>query len=435
MIRLNAYSLRDGTRLCGLPAGDCQWAQSWNEPGSMDVTIPMDDSLATLDLDTVLIEQQTALALLDGDRIIHAGPILESPSWDAESRTLTVSCGGGWSLLEWRLVLDPQLTGRTIDGEIVIDEDNPGPEWTVAYQGSTGRIARDLIRLAQRWGDLPLDMDRYEGSGDDVLQWDGWEFATVSDALTDATGRQGGGQLRFDPYLTSDGRLRWRVRWSADGVSDRSEPFRWNAALPGQRVRFLGCGSGGNPWINEIWASGGRSEDVLYMYRLRDEPTLSATGMLVQAGDANAGTGDSMAALHAYARSRLSSSRRDRTWNLQVGAEWAPHVGDRVLLRVDDPFLHSWRADGTRTGVVVALLITDVSGDTGDDWLDVSCRQTGESVDGVASAATDPLRLLARRLRSADRVMSRAAAPARSQTYQVVRKIEELRRDSRDGGA
>ena len=123
----------------------------------MSVTIPLSDDIASLDLDTILVEQQTALALLDGDTVIHAGPILESPSWDAENRTLSVSCGGGWSLFEWRLVLDSLLESREIDGELLIDEDNPGAEWTVAYQGTAGDIARSLIQLAQRWGDLPVD--------------------------------------------------------------------------------------------------------------------------------------------------------------------------------------------------------------------------------------------------------------------------------------
>ena len=66
MLRLNAFSLRDGTRLCGLPFSDCSWSQSWNESGSMSVTIPLSDDIASLDLDTILVEQQTALSFLFG---------------------------------------------------------------------------------------------------------------------------------------------------------------------------------------------------------------------------------------------------------------------------------------------------------------------------------------------------------------------------------
>lgn len=427
MLRLNAFSLRDGTRLCGLPFTDCSWSQSWNEAGSMSVTIPLSDDLASLDLDTILVEQQTALALLDGDAVIHAGPILESPSWDAENRMLSVSCGGGWSLFEWRLVLDSLLESRDIDGELLIDEDNPGSEWTVAYQGTPGDIARSLIQLAQRWGDLPVDVSAYDGSQSTTVRWDGWEFPVMADAMRDALDREDGGQLRFDPYLTVDGRLRWRERWSLTGVTDRETPFKWNTMVPGQRIRFTGCGSGGGAWVNEVWASGGKSDDVLYMYRLRDAEAVNSTGVLTQAGDANAGTGDSMAALHSYARNKLSASRRDRTWNLEVGAEWRPHVGDHVELRVNDPFLHSWRADGTRTGTVVTLVITDVSGDAGGDWLTVACRETNGTVNGVRSAVSDPMRQLAERLRRTERQATRANGATRSQTYQVVRKLSQLR--------
>lgn len=428
MLRLGAYSLRDGRRLCGLPCSGCSWKQSWNDAGSMDADIILTDDMAGLDLSAALIEQQTALALLDGNTVIHAGPILESPSWDAEKRMLSVSCGGGWSLFEHRLVLDPLLRDRDVDGELVIDEDNPGSEWTVAYQGTAGDIARSLIQLAQRWGELPVDVSPFDGSQSTTIQWDGWEFPTISDAFTDALDRENGGQLRFDPYLTVDGRLRWRERWALDGVTDRDEPYRWNTTLPGQRVRFLGCGSGGGAWVNEVWASGGKSDDVLYMTRMRDEQSIDSTGVLTQEGDGNAGTGDSLAALHSYARGRLSTSRRDRTWNLQVGAEWAPHVGDRVSLRVDDPFLHAWKSDGTRTGTVIALIITDISGTVGGDWLDVSCRETGDAVDGVRSAVSDPLSLLSMRIKGMERSLRSAGAPSRSQTYQVVSKLSELRR-------
>lgn len=436
MLRLNAFSLRDGQRLCGLRYSDCSWQHSWNDAGSMSVTIPLSDDMASLDLDTILVEQQTALALIDGNTVVHAGPILESPSWDAETRELSISCGGGWSLFDNRLVLDPLLRNQTIDGELVIDEDNPAPEWTVAYQGTAGDIVRSLIQLTKQWGDVPVDVSPYDGSQSDVVQWDGWEFPVMSDAFNDALDRENAGQLRFDPYLTLDGRLRWKQRWALNGISDLDEPFQWNTMVPGQRVRFTGCGSGGGPLVNDVWASGGKSNDVLLMYRVSDNTAISNTGILTQLGDGNAGTGDSLAALHSYARNQLNASRRDRTWNLQVGAEWNPHVGDRVQLRVNDPFLHSWKSDGTRTSTVVSLIITDVSGDAGGEWLTVACRETGETVNGIRSAVSDPMMQLAQRLKLTEKQANRANAVTRSQTYQVVNKLSELwnSRSSNSGG-
>ena len=428
-MRLNVYSLRDGRRMAGLPFSDLSWSQSWNAAGSMSVTVPVSDGLAGLDLDGLIVEQQVALALLDGDTVIHAGPVLTPPDWDPSSRELSVSCGGGWSMFDWRLVLDSLLQDRVIDSELLIDEDNPGSEWTVAYQGTPGDIVRSLIQLTKRWGDLPVDVSEFDGSQSTTVQWDGWEFPVMGSVFSELLDTENGGQLRFDPYITVDGRLRWRERWSLTGVTDREHAFQWNDGMPDQRAKFTGLSSGDEFWADEVWMSGGRSDDVLIMTRQRDDDALGTTGLLWQYGNTN--TADSMAGLHSAARARLNVSRRDRSWGFQVGRELLPRVGDRVEFRVNDPYLHAWKADGTRIGTVVPLIVTDVSGDASSEWLDVSCRQCGDVVNGVRSSVMNPLDLMTRRLKRVESDTRRANSATRSQTYQVVRKLSDIRGGSR----
>lgn len=424
-MRVDVYSLRDGSRLLNVPFSSASWSQSWNAPGSLDVTIPVSDSMAGLDLDAVIVEQQVALALFDGDVLVHAGPVLAAPDWNPESYELSVSCGGGWSMFNWRLILDTLLINRKIDSELLIDEDNPGSEWTVAYQGTSGDIVRSLIQLTKRWGDIPVDISKVDGSDSYTVQWDGWDFPVMADAFSDLLDRENGGQLRFDPFITVDGRLRWRERWSLTGVTDRQIPFKWSQLEPDCKAKFVGLSGGDNSWVDEVWASGGRSDDVLIMTRQRDEETLGNTGLLWQSGDTN--VADSMAGLHSYARGRLVSSRRDRSWDFQVDKSLKPHVGDRVEFRVNDPYLHAWRSNGERTSTNVPLIITDVSGDSSNEILSVSCRQCGDSVDGIKSNVSNPLDLMTKRLQRVERVAGSANGSLRSQVYQVVRKLQDLR--------
>lgn len=425
MLHVDAYDLPEGRRICRVPGvTSVSWSHSWNDKGSMSVGVIASQAPERLDLDGLLVEQRTMLALRDGRRILHAGPILTSPEWDPSSGTVKISCGGGWNLFDWRLVLDTRLRDRMLDGELVVDEDNPGYEWIVGYGGSGGDIIRSLITLAKAWGALPVAAP--SGYGQTVgaplsLKWNGWDFKTVGSAFGDVLGLDRGGQLRFDPELLADGRLQWRARWNMDGIVDHR--WKWNTCLPGQRVEFAGFAPGELGVANQIWLSGGRDEDRLLLYRA---DAVEDGWPLLQATDS--GTADrSLASLHAMARTRLGSARRDRTWKLRCGAELDVRVGDHVDLRVDDDYVHDIDAMGRRTSTVIPLVVTDVAGDASSDWLDVQARQRADSVAGVRPGTGDPVGLISRRMRGMDSRLGTALNPLPGQVYSSLAKLRELR--------
>lgn len=418
MYRVNVYDLKNGDFLTSFIPSACSWQQSWNQAGSMNVTMRLDYDGE--DWNSLLVEQLTALALTDGENIIHAGPILEAPEWSPDSRELKISVGGGWNLLDNRLILDSLLKDRRLDGEVVIDEDNPGSEWMVAYQGVVGDVCASLIKLTSLWSPILIDpMSRTGITTDTTWQWNGWEFTTISEALDDMT-KSESGQLRFDPYFTVDGRLRWRERWAS--VQLGTEVLKLNAMIPGQRVVFSGVSATGTSLVNEVWASGGKSNDVMKLYRLNVD---DGTGILLQAADTSQSSSNSMSAIHASAKATIAASRKDRTWNLKVGIEHNLHVGDRVDLTVCDPYFHSMQ-NGKITPLTVPLIITDVSGDVSSDWLTVSAMESSDTVDGVRSNVSDVSMVIAQRLADMNKRVKRLEMPTRSQAYQVVNKLSGL---------
>lgn len=427
MYRLEAYDCVNGTHLnaAPLPCSKCTWSQAWNTAGSMSVDIPMTRELRDVDLDPLLVEQSTLLALWDGTRIVHAGPILEPPSWDAEGRVLSVKCGDAWSLFDWRLVLDRQLRRRLFDGPVTVDEDNPSSEWTVGYAGSGGDVVKGLIGLAQSWGRLcvnvPSGYAPQHGGSPMSLSWAAWDLSTVSDAISDVLESEYGGQLRFDPLLDADGRFHWQARWAQDGIVDAV--WRWNILMPGPHVRFLGVDSSGGSIVNQVWATGGRDKDQLLIARA-DDADMEASTMLLQAGSST--STDSLASLHSTARGLLAGGRRDRVWKLEAGREHPVRVGDHIDLRVNDPYLHDRDRDGSPISTLIPLVVTDVSGDVSSEWVSIQARQRATSVDGVRAGNTNPVTWLGRRMDRLERMAARALAPSGTQAYGVVAKLRQL---------
>lgn len=431
VVRCELYDMRHGTWLARLPLSQASWQETWNAAGSMSVTIPLNSEYSTLDPDGLIVETKALICLMDGERIIHAGPVLSPPDWDPQTGTLSVSCGDGWSMFDWRLALDARLRDRQVDGEIVVDDDNPGPEWSLGFQGTVGDIIRGLILETQKWGSLPIvAMPAQNLYGGEYAEWTGWDLTRLSDAFADLLERDKGGQLRFDPEIV-DGRFRWRQRWALDGVSTHT--FDWNTLLPDQPVRFTGI-SGGGATYTQVWASGGKNDDKVLLTRA-DSIDLESNGFpLAQYGDASQSTDGSLAALHSFAKDTLAASRDDRTYKLQCPPSFNPMVGDRVHLRVKDQYVHGYKSDGSWDDTMLGLIITDISGSTDSQWLDLQARVCGEGVQGVRAGTADPVLAMKRRMASWARMTRKASSPSASAAYQTVGKIRQLRAQSTDQG-
>lgn len=274
-MQVRAYNTVDGKPVEGdnvVPVSAVSWQMGWNEPDRMTLTIPLSMKAAVWGLRTKLRPWKASCALLDGDDVIVAGPVLNR-KWSLRSG-LTVVIGGGWDLMRKRLVLNPVLKTSWVDGEVVIDEDNPAPRWVVQFAGkSLASIGAGLVRLAVQWGPLNIDSPSLDESGIHVRTYLASALATVSDRLKDLTEVIGGPRIHFEPYVRADGHLRFRY------VADQGSVHihRASTAMRGHGVQVVEVDEDGETMATDVYALGGRDDDISLVAR-------SSSALLTDAG-------------------------------------------------------------------------------------------------------------------------------------------------------
>ncbi|WP_242358596.1 hypothetical protein, partial [Bifidobacterium pseudolongum] len=98
---VHAYAITTGAHLYRLPYSVAQWQESIKQGGSLSVTVPLSREAKQLDLWSTLRPWKCMLALQRSRSVIHAGPLTDL-QWDAGSRSLSMTCGGGMTLLTKR---------------------------------------------------------------------------------------------------------------------------------------------------------------------------------------------------------------------------------------------------------------------------------------------------------------------------------------------
>lgn len=154
-LTVHAYDITSGTHLTSLPYTSCRWGDGLNAAGSMNVTIDYSTTSARLNLCDLLRCWKVIIAIQRGDQVLHAGP-LTSYSWNAETRSLSLDCGGGLTLLSKRLVLPRGLKDTWRDGAILVDEQHPSGELALTLTGSYPDIVRGLVDETIQYGPLPI---------------------------------------------------------------------------------------------------------------------------------------------------------------------------------------------------------------------------------------------------------------------------------------
>lgn len=267
-LRATLYDLKTGNYLRRVPVKTAPWSKELNAWGQYTITLPRSTS-ANLPLLRSLAQPWRTLAILTrGNRVIQGGPVTARPFGDA----LVLKGEGFGAVFRKRLVLNRDLRGRTLDGEVLIDEDNPAPEWRLTFTGSYVDIAARLIAETYEWGALPVTIPGYEG-GAMTRTYYGYDFATVEERLTELTQLEDGPELRFRGELVPGG-----VLFNMEGDTELvSKHHRWNTNIPGDRCTIGQIDDDGEHIVTEQWMLGGRNEDLMLVTRKRDgEPITSA---------------------------------------------------------------------------------------------------------------------------------------------------------------
>lgn len=178
---------------------DPTWSTTINDPGGWQVTVPLRDPERTAAVRGWCVPWLVSVAILLGDTVCQAGPIVAYQPSDTDG-SVQVSGKGLWEALNSRLlfnaVWDPSAT-RITDSSA-----------DLTLTGSLWRIARELVNHATNWqhrlgGNLPIDLPPVlPADNSNTRSWHGWEMSTPGQRLQELTQSDSGPDVLFQPYMT-----------------------------------------------------------------------------------------------------------------------------------------------------------------------------------------------------------------------------------------
>lgn len=356
-MQVRIFNTVDGSPVSGssvAPVSDVSWSRSYNEPGSLSLTLPPTEELLQWGARKKLRPWKHCAALIDEANVIAAGPITRR-KWSGD---ISVSCGGGWTIFDKRLVLNHALATAWHDGEVLLDEDNPSPEWLLEFAGlSYGGIGAGLIREALKWGPLLVDGPDLE-SGTRERRYQGWDLATVADRLDDLANLQGGPMIRFVPYIRGDGHLRFRYETGAVGAY-----YRMAETMQGYGVIVEDVDEDGGSMATDSFALGGRDDDIVLAARSSSAALTDGGWPVMQVADKSHTSVSRLDTLKGYTDQLVADGATvPESTKLRVRASAGVQPGDVIDLTTSNSF-HGKRE--------VMLHVASVSGDF-SEWCDVT---------------------------------------------------------------
>jgi len=265
-LRATLYDLKTGNYLRRIPIKTAPWGKELNRWGKLEVTLPRSTSANLPLLRSLAQPWRTLLVLTRGQRVIHAGPVTARPFGDR----LQLKGEGFGAVFRKRLVLNRALRGMTLDGEVLIDEDNPAPEWQLTFSGSYVDIAAKLVEETYVWGELPVTTPPRQG-GIATRTYYGYDFATVEERLLQLTKLENGPELRFTPKLVTGG-----IQFDLEGATELvNKHHRWSTEIPGDRCTIGRIDDDGEAIVTDQWMLGGRNEDIMLLTRAKDAPAVA----------------------------------------------------------------------------------------------------------------------------------------------------------------
>jgi hypothetical protein len=338
-----------------VPFTDISWSQGWNEDGTLGLSIRWHRLFARWRARRKIRPWLHCVAVIENGVVKHWGPVT-SRRW--EGLTLKIDVGDGFTLLSKRLVLNRLLKSQWVDGEVVIDEDNPSPEWVLQIAGqSLAGIGAALIRETLEWGPLLIDSPAGE-EGTRVRTYQCWDFATVRERLIDLGNVEDGPLLQFEGYIRADGHLRARYVSGEGG-----HLWSWVLAAPGQKVSLVSVDEDGESMATEAFALGGRSEDVVLVAKSTSAALTAEGWPVMQVADSSHSTISRLETLKGITGLAVrDGSMLPESYQLKASANYDVRIGDYIDLEVDDRYL------GKR---LVSLIVVAVSRDA-SEWQTVS---------------------------------------------------------------
>lgn len=360
-VTLHAFRGLDGAHISKLPYTSLSWKDSINEAGSIEATVPS----SAPGLSDKLKPYYTVIAAISDGRVLHAGYVTKVTD-DPSSGSVSVSAGGGLTILEKRLVLNYALSSTWVNGTVLIDEDNPPGNWVLTLTGSYSDIVRGLIAETIKWGSLPITLPGVDGGSAHTRTYNSWDMATVADRIGDIGDLEDGPEIRLDPSVSQ-----WSLSFAlkvADEIVDNH--WTWNVAAPGQQLGVGKLDLDGSLMCTQSFGTGGKDDDTLLVARYSGSALQSLGWPLMQVANTSHTTVTELSTLLSYVQADvLVGDAPQESFEVYAPLDKPVHVGDWADIRLP--------ADGWQGGGVGQYKVTDVSGSVKDGRLTVSLTPRG----------------------------------------------------------
>jgi hypothetical protein len=199
------------------------WSRGVNARGRLIADIPVyTDMIGRAELREMLSAgDRYSLAWCAGSWVAQAGPIRTITPRRAErlvDSTVTVDCGGIWTLIDSRPVAPAGTTSWTAEAA----DTTLGPlSWRT--------IVKRLLEQMETWTDAGLPLV-YEAdvAGGSTITYRGYDLGMVGERIYEITQRQDGCDLEFRPRLSSDRTtLEWVVVTGDPYLGQSGSPHVW----------------------------------------------------------------------------------------------------------------------------------------------------------------------------------------------------------------
>lgn len=360
MKRFDLYRMSDGGRI-GELLGVNSWSYQteWCDEGKLELeimphTITLNSGVEWQpDYRSVLRKWATIIVLTDTDsRMVEAAGVIKDVQWDGSK--LAVTCGDGWSLWDKRLVLNHDLAEKWVNGNILVDEDNPAPEWHLRLNGASYEdIAYQLVNESLKWGTAPYVVPTPDMKATFTREYFCWDFATVLDRLQDLTELENGAVLGFKPIVDDNG-----FHWLMGGSQALgSNHWRFIMGSPIDRFELKSLKDTSEDMVTQAFGVGGKTDDHTMV--AMNSVTPPAGMPVLQSANKTHDTVTEVDTLVAYLIEDTNRGGEEQSSvELSVAKSLPVLAGDVVTVTVDDVWL------GVRTVDYKVLEVSDSSSDT-----------------------------------------------------------------------
>jgi hypothetical protein len=192
------------------------------DKGTWTVNVmPEDRNNQFVDLHTLTLDMPKYCWVIAHDElIVQAGPVV-TPSYDENTRTLSVTGGGIQSLFDRRVLRNAAGTVSTI-----ASADNTLTLNNLSLRGVAASIVN--ANMAQAGYSLPIDVP-FPESGGNTRTYQGWDLAMVWDRLDELSKVENGPELDFRPYFVSGAnQVRWEMVIGSPLLGDQNSNAVWD---------------------------------------------------------------------------------------------------------------------------------------------------------------------------------------------------------------